>query len=343
MRIKPYDSDPSAPNGNRSATTLRPVANDVTPPLPRVGCNPVRGENWNPVADVARRICPLVGRALLLSTVERGRLNPVHFEHYFSRSPAQIGAPRRTKCTDHRLPVGSFCTGWAESEASTLSGEARGLKRHVAVDTQGVLWGVVVHAAGDHETQWALQLLAPTASRLDRVETVFADQAYQDLEETLEEELGWELQVVESDDGNSGFSVDPKRSVARENLRLVRRGASAGPRAGAADRLQRDNGAVRHAPNRLESARLKIKTDSQWRPERTDRVTLTDTHWIGAIAEEGCPLDELSPSPRDVIRYALPCPLVMVFLPQVLPPNKNAQCTASSGKGSIITVSESGR
>ncbi|WP_259115839.1 transposase [Salinibacter ruber] len=295
------------------------------------------------MADVDRRICPLVGRALLLSTVERGKPNPVHFEHYFSRSPAQIGAPRRTKCTDHRLPVGSFCTGWAESEASTLSGEARGRKRHVAVDTQGVLWGVVVHAAGDHETQWALQLLAPTASRLDRVETVFADQVYQGLEETLEEELSWELQVVESDDGNSGFSVDPKRSVARENLQLVRRVASAGPRAGAADRLQRDNGAVRHAPNRLESARLKIKTDSQWRPERTDRVTLTDTHWIGAIAEEGCPLDELSPSPRDVIRYTLPCPLVMVFLPQVLPPNKNAQCTASSGKGSIITVSESGR
>ncbi len=64
---------------------------------------------------------------------------------------------------------------------------------------------------------------------------------------------------------------------------------------------------------------------------------------VGAIAEEGCPLDELSPSPRDFIRYALPCPLVMVFLPQVLPPNKNSQCTASSGKGSIITVSESGR
>ena len=56
-----------------------------------------------------------------------------------------------------------------------------GRKRHIAVDTQGFLWGLVVHAAGDHETQWALQLLAPVASRLDRVETVFADQAYQGL------------------------------------------------------------------------------------------------------------------------------------------------------------------
>ena len=78
--------------------------------------------------------------------------------------------------------------------------KVNGRKRHIAVDTQGLLWGLVVHAAGDHETQWALQLLAPLASRLGRVETVFADQAYQGLEEILEEELSWELQVVESDD-----------------------------------------------------------------------------------------------------------------------------------------------
>ena len=88
-----------------------------------------------------------------------------------------------------------------------------GRKRHIVVDTQGLLWGLVVHAAGDHETQWALQLLAPVASRLDRVEAVFADQAYRGLEEELEDELGWDLQVVESDDEHSGFSVDPKRWI----------------------------------------------------------------------------------------------------------------------------------
>ena len=91
--------------------------------------------------------------------------------------------------------------------------KVNGRKRHVVVDTQGLLWGLVVHAAGDHETQWALQLLAPVASRLDRVETVFADQAYQGLEEKLDRELEWDLQVVESDEGESGFSIDPKRWI----------------------------------------------------------------------------------------------------------------------------------
>ena len=91
--------------------------------------------------------------------------------------------------------------------------KVNGRKRHIAVDTQGLLWGLVVHAAGDHETQWALQLLAPIASRLDRVKTVFADQAYRGLEEALDGEFGWTLQVVESDQEDSGFSVDPERWI----------------------------------------------------------------------------------------------------------------------------------
>jgi hypothetical protein len=32
-----------------------------------------------------------------------------------------------------------------------------------------LLWGLVVHAAGDHETQWALQLLAPIVRRILRM------------------------------------------------------------------------------------------------------------------------------------------------------------------------------
>jgi putative transposase len=90
--------------------------------------------------------------------------------------------------------------------------KVNGRKRHIAVDAQGLLWGLVVHAAGDHETQWALQLLAPVASRLSRAETVFADQAYQGLEEAINSELDWRLQIVESEE-DSGFSVEPKRWI----------------------------------------------------------------------------------------------------------------------------------
>lgn len=43
----------------------------------------------------------------------------------------------------------------------------KGRKRHMVVDTQGLPWNVLVHAAGDHETQWALPVLRPVG-RLGR-------------------------------------------------------------------------------------------------------------------------------------------------------------------------------
>ncbi len=52
--------------------------------------------------------------------------------------------------------------------------------------------------------------MGPVASLLDRVETVFADQAYQGLEEKIEDELDWTFQVIESEDDEPGFSVEPK-------------------------------------------------------------------------------------------------------------------------------------
>ena len=97
--------------------------------------------------------------------------------------------------------------------------KVNGRKRHIAARAQGLLWGLVVHAAGDHETQWALQLLAPLASRLDRVETVFADQAYQGLEETLDRELSWKLQVVESDEDEEVSGINSRKLCNRRSAR----------------------------------------------------------------------------------------------------------------------------
>ncbi|MCS3706485.1 putative transposase [Salinibacter ruber] len=89
----------------------------------------------------------------------------------------------------------------------------KGRKRHVVTDTQGLPWNVVVHAAGDHESQWAFHTLKPIESWTDRVETVFADSAYQGLGNDIESRLNWSLSVVESEGEKSGFSVDPKRWI----------------------------------------------------------------------------------------------------------------------------------
>lgn len=107
-----------------------------------------------------------------------------------------------------------------------------------------------------------LAVARAVASRLDRVETVFADQVYQGLEEKIRGELGWTLQVVESEEEGSGFSVEPKRWIVERTYVVVRRLAPVGSRVRAANQLQRDEDALRYAPNRSGSTRLKIKTDS---------------------------------------------------------------------------------
>jgi hypothetical protein len=93
----------------------------------------------------------------------------------------------------------------------------------------------------DHRTGWTgepdateckqrisllVEPLPPIESWTDRVETVFADSAYQGLENDIESELGWSLNVVEPEGEKAGFSVDPKRSGPKS-------GPSVGSAAGA--------------------------------------------------------------------------------------------------------------
>ena len=227
-------------------------------------------------------------RLLLFSTVAGGGSNPMHFEHYLSGSSAPSRSARRTRAGRHGEPSALIidCQSVPSARVGGISSfdafkkvfkKVNGRKRHIAVDTQGLLWGLVVHAAGDHETQWALQLLAPIASRLGRVETVFADQAYRLCRPGLPGPRRSARQGVRLDAsscrirrGRLWIFRRPKTMDRGANLRVVRRMAPVGPRVRAADRLQRDNlqrdnDPLRHASDRTESARLKIKTDSNGR------------------------------------------------------------------------------
>lgn len=115
------------------------------------------------------------------------------------------------------------CQSVATSRAGGISSfdaykRVKGRKRHVAVDAQGLLWNVVVHGAGDHETQWALQVLKPIGRHTTRCETVFADSAYRGLDNQVENELDGSLDIVERKEETPGFSVDPKRWVVERTF-----------------------------------------------------------------------------------------------------------------------------
>jgi putative transposase len=74
--------------------------------------------------------------------------------------------------------------------------EVKGRKRHLLVDTQGLVLKVKVHQASLHDKEGAKLLLAPLARHCPRRLKVWVDYAYRGLGAWLKETLGWELEVV---------------------------------------------------------------------------------------------------------------------------------------------------
>jgi len=95
----------------------------------------------------------------------------------------------------------------------------QGRKRHVAVDTQGLLLGVVVHAADiqDADGLWGLlKRLKPLDCWLG---AVFADSIYNRLAALLACFLfGLTLIIVRRVAGSTGFVVQPRRWVVERTL-----------------------------------------------------------------------------------------------------------------------------
>lgn len=91
----------------------------------------------------------------------------------------------------------------------------KGRKRHVAVDTQGLLVGVAVTEANLSDRAGAKLAVEDLAARYPRLVRFSADQSYsgQDLATWLRLLGGWELEVVRGEEGQQGFAVQPKRWI----------------------------------------------------------------------------------------------------------------------------------
>jgi transposase len=101
-----------------------------------------------------------------------------------------------------------------------------GRKRHLVVDTQGLILHVLVHPAGVHDRRAAEAVLADLRSRYPDVECLFADMGYQGLAAWLAKELGWTLLIVKrprrwvrvpidqpAPEMPAGFSILPQRWI----------------------------------------------------------------------------------------------------------------------------------
>ena len=115
-------------------------------------------------------------------------------------------------------------------EAAGISGfdahkQVKGRKRHILVDTLGLLLSVYVTPADLHDSKGARCLLAGLAPLLPRLKKIWADAAYrgQELAQWCLAQGNWDLEVVERTPGTRGFSVLPRRWVVERSLSWISR------------------------------------------------------------------------------------------------------------------------
>ena len=94
-----------------------------------------------------------------------------------------------------------------------------GRKRHIVVDTLGLLLAVVVHAASIQDRDGAKLVLGKLLGRFPRLELIWADAAYAgQLVEWARIFGGWLIEIVKRTKNSHSFEVLPRRWVVERTL-----------------------------------------------------------------------------------------------------------------------------
>ena len=95
----------------------------------------------------------------------------------------------------------------------------KGRKRHIIVDTLGLLLAVVVHAANEHDSKSAPKVIAELRGRFSRLVKIFADGGYRgELIENTQRVYGWIVQIVLRSETKTKFEVLPKRWIVERTF-----------------------------------------------------------------------------------------------------------------------------
>jgi putative transposase len=99
-----------------------------------------------------------------------------------------------------------------------------GRKRHLLVDTLGLLLKVVVHRADIQDREGVPRLLEPVKGHFPRISLVWVDNGYTGTGRTwIKEHMGWEVQVVSHPRRPRGMWVWPGMEITPEMLAVFER------------------------------------------------------------------------------------------------------------------------
>ena len=100
--------------------------------------------------------------------------------------------------------------------------KVKGRKRHILVDTMGLLLMIVVHTANIQDRDGARQVLEKVNRTLSRLILIWADGGYVgQLVDRVKASCGWILEIVKRNDDIKGFQVLPHRPGRRMYIWLV--------------------------------------------------------------------------------------------------------------------------
>src|SRR3990172_10099049 len=178
----------------------------------------VRAPRRLPRADGARGVWALADGASLLPHMAT-RWSPAKNSRRPSpESPAARWPHARPRGGHHRQPVGQD-RAKRGARGYDAGKKIKGRKRHLVVDTLGMVLAVVVHAANIQDRDGAKLVLAKLLGLFPRMKLIWADGGYAGKLIDWTRKLGhWVLQIVKRSDKVTGFVVLPKRWIVERTF-----------------------------------------------------------------------------------------------------------------------------
>src|SRR5665213_239950 len=168
-----------------------------------------------PVAGFAQGFAAQEHGAPLLWAVGLGRHAGPHPPCALCRDARAGRARGQPLGRDHRQP---------ERQGFDAGKKVTGRKRHILVDTLGLLLSVAVHPANVQDRDGARDLLRSARRSFPFIERIFADAGYQGpkMAKTVAKTGSWSLQIVKRSDAHR-FVVLPKRWIVERTFAWISR------------------------------------------------------------------------------------------------------------------------